>query len=90
MLRRLLACLALLTGLAAIGAPANPALAEAVTGEIGASVLAQQAERSQDCPCNSARRDQQSRTEREPACPPKRTLRIYVPTVQFGADRAYE
>ena len=52
MLTRLLACLALLTGLAAVGAPAKAATA--------------------------------------PECKPRKPVVIYIPTVQFGPDRAFE
>lgn len=90
MLRRLLACLALLSGLAAIGAPANPALAEATTGEIGASLVAQQAEALQDCPSTSPSPIMPVREPRATPGSSQRKIRIHIPTVQFGADRAFE
>ncbi|WFL76850.1 hypothetical protein P7228_12715 [Altererythrobacter arenosus] len=91
MLRRLLACLALLTGLAAIGSPVSPAMAEALTGQVGQSVVAAQAESGQKCVCDSRTAtgpDSEKCADRNPA--PRKTIRIYIPTVQFGADRAYE
>lgn len=90
MLRRLLACLALFTGLAALGAPASPAMADVVAGQIGASVMAEQSEGGQACACASETAPCTERPSRKPLGSVRRTIRVYIPTVQFGADRAYE
>lgn len=91
MLRRLLTCLALLTGLAAIGSPVSPALAEAMTGQVGASVVAAQGESEERCQCPSqAAYARECSTSSKRVEVPTRTIRVFVPTVQFGADRAYE
>lgn len=91
MLRRLLACFALISGLAAIGSPVSPAMAEAVTGQVGQSVEAREAHGAEKCTCHkntAAGPEAKKCADSHPA--PRRTIRIYIPTVQFGADRAYE
>ena len=90
MLRRLLTCLALLTGLAAIGAPAGTALAETLSGQIGASVMAEAAEDASPCTCSPESDRCTLRPAKKAGQSVKRTIRVYIPTVQFGADRAYE
>lgn len=88
--RQLLAFLALLTGLAAVGMPAHAALG----GEIGVGVE-QSAAGDNDaleakCPCEQKQRKQKLRGERVTPCRKQEPVVIYLPTVQFGADRAYE
>ena len=90
MLRQVLALFALLSGLAAVGAPVHAA----VSGNIGA-VMEQSSTREADArtkkaPC-PARDDKQKLRETKPApCAKSSTVIIYVPTVMFGVDRAYE
>ncbi len=91
MLRRLLACLALFSGLAAIGSPVSPAMAEAVAGQVGQSVAAGETRGIEKCACREGTvsgPESKKCGDSRPA--PRRTIRIYIPTVQFGADRAYE
>jgi hypothetical protein len=90
MLRRILACLALITGLAAIGTPAEARMmldnGRQVENSTGVSQGAPQAA------CNSApqRTNAQGRVIAQPGCQPRRPIVIYIPTVQFGPDRAFE
>lgn len=91
MLRRLLACLVLLTGLTAVGTPAHAGLA-AMLG-----VQVEQAQRDDNSPgrtneatCADRQRQQQARGNKVPECRPGRTITIVIPTVQMGSDRSFE
>lgn len=90
MLRRLLACLALITGLAAVGAPASATLAEALCCESGvdAGASADVVEDRTGCPeqdrANPA--DTVSSDDRPIRSAPRL---IHMP-VLYGVDRAYE
>ena len=90
MLRRILACLALITGLAAVGTPAQARMmldfGHQVENTTGTSQSAPQAS------CNSApqRTNAQGKVMTLPGCAPRRPIVIYIPTVQFGPDRARE
>lgn len=89
MLKRLLACLALLTGLAAAGAPAHAVAYDAASG----------VERAADTenPCQGEV-SIDPRTARHSLVAPRATgpgqpapaLSGFIPTVQMGIDRAYE
>ena len=89
MFRRILTLLAILTGLAAVGAPAH-----AVAFDTGSGVvLAAGAEK----PCKGEARecdtavDQPTGSSRKVKVPkPAPVVRILIPTVQMGVDRAYE
>lgn len=90
MLRRLLACLALLTGLAAVGAPAHAGVIDAVGMTLE---LAQQAEdtgKTEEPACVTRQRQQRTRGEKVTPCKPSETVTVFIPTVQFGPDRALE
>ena len=90
MLTRLLACLALLTGLAAAGTPANAAYAQALSAEVGISTV--EAQPSKARRCESIARKGKLPAKADPAqdCKPRKPIVIYIPTVQFGPDRAFE
>lgn len=90
MLRRFLACLALLTGLAAMGAPANAAVADALSAQVGVSKTAGCAQSSERCECIAARASSSDKREVPPRCRQRRPIVITIPTVQFGPDRALE
>ena len=89
MLRRLITLLALLTGLAAAGAPAH-----ALVYDAGAGVeLAAGAERpckSDTCECPGAVRQSLANRRTAKPCKPAPVITVVIPTVQLGADRAYE
>ena len=90
MRRQLLALLALLTGLAAAGVPAHAAL----DGEIGVG-FEQAASGANDAreaksSCEEKQRKQKLRSEKVTPCKKQEPVVTYLPTVQFGADRAYE
>jgi len=89
MLKRLLACLALLTGLAAAGAPAHAVVYDAASG----------VERAADTenPCQGEVSIRLSTARHSRAAPlatgpgePAPVFSVVIPTVQMGIDRAYE
>jgi len=89
MLKRLLACLALLTGLAAAGAPAHAVVYAAASG----------VERAADTenPCQGEVSIRLSMARHSLAAPlatgpgePAPVFSVVIPTVQMGIDRAYE
>jgi hypothetical protein len=89
MLRRLLACLALLTGLAAAGAPAQAEVVGALATRLEASAAAHPApQRAQaevrDNRCARLREAPRSSLECEPQ------LAVRPLTVELGSDRARE
>lgn len=89
MLRRLLACLALLTGLAAAGAPAQAEVVSAVASRIeasaeGATAVRRTAELAVARPLPSRAFAEASTARPMLESPPA------IPTVQLGSDRARE
>jgi hypothetical protein len=90
MLARLLACLALITGLAAVGAPAQAAMLQASSQQVASG--GQQAQPGKTDSCAEAdQRNVQSATRDGPArCGSRKRVIIYLPTVLFGPDRAFE
>lgn len=89
MLARLLACLALVTGLAAVGVPANAAVSQAASQQVETEGQ-QQPGRSAVCTPASPRNTSGPIDSAQPKCRARKPVVIYVPTVQFGADRAFE
>ncbi|GMM93879.1 hypothetical protein [Qipengyuania sp. MTN3-11] len=89
MLRRLLACLALVTGLAAVGAPAHAQLLDALD-QLEISADRNDRDKPAVTPCEQRQQEQRQRGERPSPCPPERTIRIYIPSVMLGPDRALE
>ena len=88
MIARFLAFLALLTGLAALGAPAQ-AFDSAVG--IGVEQRADQDDaKDAQAQCAEKQRKQKSRTDKLTPCKQQQPVTVYIPTVMFGADRAYE
>lgn len=90
MFGRFLACLALLTGLAAVGTPANASVVEALNCEIGFSADAADVQSDdgrrcdhEDAGCGADEADKAKQ-------PAKRSKRVIRPPVLYGIDRAYE
>lgn len=88
MLRQLLALLALLSGLAAVGAPAQAAVGVDIGLEqsAGGEVAAKPGKPI----CVDREPDQKLKGDKTANCRPAPTVVIVVPTVMFGPDRAYE
>jgi hypothetical protein len=89
MIRRLLACLALVSGLAAAGAPAHASLIEALEQLEVAGEKDEKATK-ETCTCEERQQEQRRRGQRVHPCAEERPVRIYLPVVMFGADRALE
>jgi len=90
MLTRLLACLALVTGLAAIGTPANAAVAQTLRTEISGRAVETQPGKAQPCAVVARQRALPATKGDDAACRRYQPITIYIPTVQFGPDRAFE
>ena len=87
---RLLACLALMTGLAAVGAPANAAYAQALSAQSSDSTVEVQTGKNQRCDALARKGKLPAKAATAPECKPRKPVVIYIPTVQFGPDRAFE
>jgi hypothetical protein len=90
MLRRLLACLAFVTGLAAIGTPAEARLVMAVSQDLGSTALTREGGQQAPCAQSSSPAKAPPRTFDQCGCRARRTIVIVIPTVQIGCDRARE
>ena len=89
MLRKLLACLALLTGLAAAGTPVQAEVAAAVASRVEASAFEGAAARGQAV-APSARRVVGGKFPAAAGARPLLRTVLRVPVVQLGSDRARE
>lgn len=91
MLKRLLTCLALITGLAAVATPANAGFVEAISEQFQSSAPSAQPGKSAECSCSSQGAAAGDRKAGTANCRKRiRPVTIIIPTVQFGADRAFE
>lgn len=91
MLRQLLALIALLTGLAAIGAPVQAAVNSAVGVGVEQPSDSRDTEtRDAQNVCADKQRKQKLRGEKVTPCKKQEPVTVYIPSVMFGADRAYE
>lgn len=90
MRRQLLTLLALITGLAAFGAPASAAVGELFGSQVQTGQTSRTDDRREECRQRKERERSPARREDTRDCPPPRPVRIILPTVMFGADRAYE
>jgi len=88
-MRRLLALLALLSGLAACGAPATAAQLSDVCDRVTSSESAE-AGKSEACKCREARRDAAGKANTSKGCKTRKPVVIFIPTIQIGVDRAHE
>lgn len=91
MLRQLLALIALLTGLAAVGAPVQAAVNSAVGVGVEQPSDSRDAEtRDAQNVCADKQRKQKLRGEKVTPCKKQEPVTVYIPSVMFGADRAFE
>ncbi|TMM49727.1 hypothetical protein [Qipengyuania marisflavi] len=90
MFRRILACLVLITGLAAAGAPAHAGFTEALNARLEMTQKRDETQKSDEQLCAERQRQQRLKGERAKPCQPSAPITIIIPTVQFGADRAFE
>jgi len=90
MLRRLLTCLALITGLAAAGAPANAAVMDALSQQVSATSAPCQPSKATQCECIAQPIPGPAKGDPVKSCGARKPVVIFIPTIYFGADRAYE
>lgn len=90
MLKRLLTCLALLTGLTAAGVPAQARMVETLTAQLASDGKASAIQRGQDCVCTKPSKNPLKIERQTDTCRPAKPVTIFLPTVQFGPDRAFE
>ena len=86
----MLAFLALLTGLAAIGAPAQAAVGQSFGFGVERTSSDDSDIRDPQAACVEKQRKQKERGEKITPCRTLAPVVIYVPTVMFGPDRAFE
>ena len=90
MIGRLLACIALLTGLAAVGATANASAADTFDCEIGVVLDAAKDTAEDTLSCHHDRGEETSKGEDKAKKPTRRPGPLLRPPVLYGVDRAYE
>ena len=90
MLRQLLTFLALLTGLAAIGAPVQAAVAGGAGAVLERSDFASSQAAESEKGCEDKKQTQLGNEDKPTPCGKRKVITVYVPTVMFGADRAFE
>lgn len=90
MFRRLLTCLALITGLAAAGTPANAAVLDAFSEQVSSTSAPCQQSKTAQCECVVQPATSPSKGDPIKVCKARKPVVIFIPTIHFGADRAYE
>ena len=90
MLRRILACLALFTGLAALGSTAQASIVDAINCEVGVSAQAADDSADERRACEEEAGKSTRRDPGKSGQPAKRMRKYFRPPVLFGVDRAYE
>ncbi|MFZ9394687.1 MAG: hypothetical protein ACO25F_01330 [Erythrobacter sp.] len=90
MLRRFFACLALLTGLIAVGTPANASISDILNCEIGVAADAENDDVEDRRPCPAEEAGNRAEDPGKDDKPAKRAKRVVRPPVLYGVDRALE
>ncbi|MCT2558227.1 hypothetical protein N0B51_04470 [Tsuneonella sp. YG55] len=90
MLRRILACFALITGLTAAGSPAEARIMAVMTQSVVEATQSQQQAPATACEAIQQRANLRSKGAGPAPCRPRKPVVIIIPTIQFGPDRALE
>ena len=90
MLRRILTCLALITGLAAFGAPAEARMMLDSGQQVENTMAGAQGAPTASCVPASQKASSQLKSRPSGDCKRRKPVVIFIPTVQFGPDRALE
>lgn len=90
MLRRLIALLALLTGLFAAAVPAQASIGHMVGVAAEANQQADDNDSGTPVSCAERQRQQKLRGQRVTPCRPAETVTVFIPAIQLGVDRARE
>jgi hypothetical protein len=91
MLRRLFACLALITGLTAFGVPVDARVLPSAEQQLASSAGTSQPGKGVNCDSQAQQRPgHKAKDVVRSDCRQRAPVVIFIPTVQFGADRAFE
>ncbi|WP_379550064.1 hypothetical protein [Qipengyuania sp. DGS5-3] len=90
MLKRLLACFALMTGLAAVSAPAQANLTAAFGTQVESSQKQEHAKKQRRGECKHDKRKKRELGAPTRPCVDADPIRIFLPTVQLRIDLALE
>ena len=90
MRRQLLTLLALLTGLAAIGTPANAAMGELFGSQVHSGSQTSDEERGAECRQRKSVEHSPARCSTIVDCFPRRQATVHLPTVMLGSDISLE
>ena len=88
--RHILTLLALLSGFLAYGEPARAAELADLTSQLEQGEKAGDPEHALACRCQTGQLSQRSLGIETLRCATAEPLRIFIPTIRFGSDRAYE
>ena len=90
MRRHILTLFAFLTGLSAFGLPAHAAMGEVFGQQVQSDTRSEKQGQREEC--QARKDDERNPVKREGIrdCPPQRKVKIYLPTVMVGSDRAVE
>ncbi len=90
MLRRILAVFALVTGLTAVGSPAEARMIAVMSQSVVEGAQAQSPNPSAACEIAPPKANLRSRAAPQTNCRPRPPVIIVIPTIQLGPDRARE
>jgi hypothetical protein len=90
MLRRILALFALVTGLAAVGTPAQARMMAVMSQSVVEGAQTQAQTTTAACETVAPRAHLRGRTVPQTNCRPRKPVVIVIPTIQLGPDRARE
>lgn len=91
MLRRIFACFALITGLAATATtPAQARMMAVMTQAVVEGAQPQQPQQTAPCAVQKQRNGLRGKVAARADCRPPKPVVIVIPTIQFGPDRALE
>lgn len=90
MLRRILAVFALVTGLTAVGSPAEARMIAVMSQSVVEGAQAQASSPSAACETAAPRPNLRSRAVTQTNCRPRPPIVVVIPTIQLGPDRARE
>lgn len=90
MLRRILACFALITGLAAAGSPAEARVVAVMSQSVVEAAQGQQQAPAVACEASQRRAALRGKVSVSAPCRQRKSVVIILPTIQLGSDRALE
>ncbi|ANY20434.1 hypothetical protein A6F68_01925 [Tsuneonella dongtanensis] len=90
MLRRILACLAILTGLTTVGTPAQARMMAVMSQSVVEGAQSAPGNPVTACDRRQQRQELRSKVATLPPCKPPKPVVIVIPTIQLGPDRALE